>query len=420
MARVVVVGGGVAGLSFANALTSIAPFQFDVVVLESGTRLVGETQRSINDPNYTHNDSAVLRTAERGAEWYPRGRGVGGGALINGRLAMAGQPSDWNAWATVHGATGWSWDTVAQHVRAVPTDIVDFSMMGDRAFELARAGRSRGWTVVPTRVFTDRIDSAMGYDLRQRSHVAELIVDGGAVCGVRTSTGEVVRGDHVVLAAGALASPRLAVSSGILGAQSIVGLKDHPAVCVDVWVTDEAHRGVGLVLERDDMQIVTMHARDRLTLVGAALRVHSRGMVERTGDIFRVDARMLDDARDVLVLSQCLEEMMNVLDAIGLDDGLHVTCGTEHTPLAEVRSMTNVDRVAWIRQNTWGNWHVASSMPMGYGAVTDPEGRVAGASNLWCCDAAIMCDLPRSPTQLPVMAVATEIAVRFAARCLTN
>lgn len=413
MTRVVVVGGGVAGLTFAHVLRREAGGNVDVTVLESGERRAGSAPRSLNDPTVTHADSMVVRTIERGPEWYPRGRGVGGGALINGRLAMAGTPSDWDAWATRHGAHGWSWERVAPHVRAVPVATVA-SPDGER---WATAGRTIGWNVVPTRIFAQPVDESMADVVRESSHVEALIVRKDHVEGVRTTSGDVVAADHVVLAAGALVSPVLLLSSGLVGGTSLLGVKDHPAVSFTVHC-QSSHVGVGVVCERNDMQIVTMHDRDQVMIVGALLRVHSRGSIERRGDSTRIGLGMLDDVRDVDGLAQCLDEMIRFASWLGRD--LQVTCGTDATPLAELRDMGNAERNAWIRRNVSGNWHAACSMPMGTNGVVDTDGRVAGRSHLWCCDASVLCDLPRAPTQLPVMAVASVLASRFAARYATS
>ena len=413
MTRVVVVGGGVAGLTFARELHRNVHGNVDVLVLESGGRRTGRAQRSFDDPVFTHATSTVVRTTERGPEWYPRGRGVGGGALINGRLAMEGTPSDWDAWSTTYGAHGWSWASVAPHVRAVPVETVA-SPDGDR---WAAVGRSIGWRVEQTQVFAQPIDAMMAGVVRESSHVEALIVRDGRVEGVRTTTGEMIEADHVVLAAGALASPGLVLSSGLTENASVAGVTDHPALTFIVHA-QTSHRGVGMVCRRDDMQIVTMHDRDQVMIIGALLRVYSRGTIERQGNDTSIDFGVLGDSRDVDGLGQCLDEMIRFAMCLGQEG--QVFCGTESTPLAKLCDMHIGERIAWMRRNVSGNWHAACSMPMSANGLVDADGRVAGVPNLWCCDASVMCDLPRAPTQLPVMAIASTIAARFAARCVTS
>jgi choline dehydrogenase-like flavoprotein len=185
MTRVVVVGGGVAGLTFAHVLRRESRGNVDIVVLESGERRVGTAQLPMDDPHFTHADSLVVRTAERGPEWYPRGRGVGGGALINGRLAMAGAPSFWDAWSTDHGAVGWSWERIEPHVAAVPV----VEVLSPEMNRWANAGRAIGWTVLPTQVFGQPIDDMIGDAVVEQAHVDALVMDAGHVVGVRSSCG---------------------------------------------------------------------------------------------------------------------------------------------------------------------------------------------------------------------------------------
>ena len=173
-----------------------------------------------------------------------------------------------------------------------------------------------------------------------------------------------------------------------------------------------------MVCRRDDMQIVTMHDRDQVMIVGALLRVFSRGTIEFRENDTTIDLGMLGDSRDVDGLGQCLDEMIRFAMCLGQEG--QVFCGTESTPLAKLCDMHIGERIAWIRRNMSGNWHAACSMPMSANGLVDADGRVAGVPNLWCCDASVMCDLPRAPTQLPVMAIASTIAARFAARCVTS
>lgn len=414
MTRVVVVGGGVAGLTFAHVLRREAGGNVDVVVLESGGRRGGVAQVPMDAPHFTHADSMVVRTAERGSEWYPRGRGVGGGALINGRLAIAGPPSDWDAWSTTHGAVGWSWERIAPHVEAVPVMEVHTPEMN----RWADAGRARGWTVAPTRVFAEPIEDMVGVAVVEQAHVDALVMEAGRVVGVHSAAGGVVYADHVVLAAGALASPGLVLTSGLMDGTSIHGLKDHPAVSFTVRVPDGTHAGVGVVCEWGDMQIVTMHARNHVTIVGAALRVYAQGSIAHRGNGTLAMMNMLSDVRDVENMSRCLDEMIRYALCLGMDE--QVFCGTDATPLGMLCAMTETERVSWLRRNVSGNWHASCSMPMGKDGLVDADGRVAGSDNVWCCDASVMCDLPRAPTQLPTMAVASEIATRFAVTFVTS
>lgn len=410
MTRVVVVGGGIAGLAFAQTLSRSLGVDANVVVVESGTDERGRGRHAFNDPSRTHRDSTVVRTGERGAEWYPRARGVGGGALINGRLALVRRADHW---FPMHGDRPWLWNEMEKHLRAIPIvehNIADFSRWAAVA---TQAATEVGWRVVPTQLLES--DVRGGFEIRTDFHAASLVEEDGCIRGVLSTTGAIENADRVVLAAGALASP------GLIGARALSttvrhhGLKDHPAVCFEWQGSEERHHGVGIVLEQDDIQIVTVHEGNRIVMVGAALRVDSTGFMEWRSGKLVFDFQMLQDQRDVDRLDRCMNEMIRLVKSTIPFAGRAVRCGTERTSLDELELMSMNERVRWLRRNTSGNWHAACSMPMGDSGVVDHDGRVVGYENLWCCDASVLTDLPQSPTQLPVMIAASEIARRFAA-----
>lgn len=391
MTSVVVVGAGVAGLTFAE---SVAETGIDVVVLESGSDGSSDDRR----------DTIVVRTAERGPEHYPRGHGVGGGSRINGRVAVPGRAEDWNTWSTGAGMAHWAWDEVAPHSRSARTRPID--PIGPWSGRIVAAVSTAGYVSIGARLFADVLRPAGGATVRTDAPVEAVVLDGRRAVGVRLSDGTEVAADHVVLAAGALVSPQLASTCGIVGPGEFVGLKDHPAVTFVVPADDDPHRGVGAVFESGDKQIVAVHESGRLLVIGAALRVGSRGVVRTGPGGVSFDFRMLSDARDVALLVEVVRDMLRVVS--GFAD---VRCGDEGSTPAELEAMDTDTLASWLRRNVTGNWHVACTMPMG--VVVDQRGRVFGAEHLWCCDASVLPDLPRSPTQLPSMIVAAVVAEQF-------
>ena len=74
--------------------------------------------RSIYDPRFSWQFplEPEAATGARQVAW-PRGKALGGSSVINGLLYIRGQPADFDDWAALHGARGWSYREVLPFFR---------------------------------------------------------------------------------------------------------------------------------------------------------------------------------------------------------------------------------------------------------------------------------------------------------------
>lgn len=118
----VIVGGGTAGAILAARLS--ADPQQRVLLIEAGTtpnspwiNVPAGFSKLLVDPlwNWRFWSEPDQGTGMRAIS-IPRGRGLGGSTLINGGIAVRGQPGDYDRWAEL-GADGWDWNSVEPYFR---------------------------------------------------------------------------------------------------------------------------------------------------------------------------------------------------------------------------------------------------------------------------------------------------------------
>ncbi|MCX6462952.1 MAG: FAD-dependent oxidoreductase [Pseudonocardiales bacterium] len=277
---VVVVGAGSAGCA---AAARLARHGRAVLLLEAGPDGRGPADLaflpSAGHPR-TAAHPALLRTGT--AQDVLRGRGLGGSSAVNGaNWVRPTRADDWGP--------GWTWDDLLPHHVAAETDhdlggplhgtagpvpvrrpagallqpsaerfLAAADRLGFPAEPDKNAGGPPGAGLVPgNNAGGGRVDVATAYlgdagiarlvrthtptrgEVAVRTGTAAVAValDGDRARGVRLADGSVVEAGEVVLAAGAVGSPRLLLASGIGPGLRVdlpvgLGFSDHPAVFV--------------------------------------------------------------------------------------------------------------------------------------------------------------------------------------------
>lgn len=258
----IIIGGGAAGCVLARRLVDTGAVS--VLVLEAGpsdwhpyihmpagfTKLTGATHSwgFQTEPQKGLNGSQI---------WYPQGRVLGGGSSINAQVYTRGNRWDYDNWSD-HGCTGWSYDEVLPYFRKAednnryadefhgqngPLKVSD-ALPHKLTTVFVRAAQQAGLAYNPdfngaqqmgsgfyqvTNRDGKRCSAAVGYLAPVRRHenltvrtgvlVTRVEIKAGRAVAVhvsqKNSTSRIEAGREILLAAGAVGSPRTLMHSGI-------------------------------------------------------------------------------------------------------------------------------------------------------------------------------------------------------------
>jgi choline dehydrogenase len=280
----IIVGAGSAGCVLAERLSQSG--RHKVLVLEAGGRgwspwiaLPLGYGKTFFDPkvNWKYQSEPEAALAGRSGYW-PRGKVVGGSGAINALVYARGLPRDFDDWAAA-GATGWDWDAVRQTYEAMETrcgidggregrgplhvqDVSDQIHPANRHFFAAakelglprtedingsasegatayRINTRHGRRMHSARAFLKPALKRPNVTLMTNALAERIVFEGKRAVAVQVVRGgrrlTLRAGREIILAAGAVTSPRLLQLSGIgpadlMKSHGILPLLDAPHV----------------------------------------------------------------------------------------------------------------------------------------------------------------------------------------------
>ncbi len=515
----IVAGAGSAGCTVANRLVTAGK---RVLLLEAGPR---DNDKFIHMPatfarvigtnrSFIYESEQETNVGGRRLP-IPQGRTLGGGSSINAMLYIRGQNEDYDTWRDL-GCPGWGWDEVLPAFRRLernerldgiyhgtngPLPVSDARHRHPLSLAYVKAAQQAGYRYNDD--FNGERQEGVGFyqlttldGVRQSAatvflkplagnpkltvvtdaQVNTLTLENGAASGLAytTADGRVVQAtarEEVILAAGALATPKIMMLSGLgpaahlaeLGIPVIrdmagVGkdLQDHVATPVyaatrepisllgqDKGLKALRHGlqymlfGTGLLTSnvvesggffdtdgdgRPDIQFHVLPvmienavhgsvAEHGMELNPCVLRPKSRGKVElrsrNANDPIRFTTGFLSDPDDLRLLVEGVKVARNILR----QPALQAVIREELRPGGET-DLPEEKIVDHIMQTAKTVYHPVGTCRMGTDdeAVVDPQLRVRGVPRLRICDASIMPRLVSGNTNAPTIMIADRCA----------
>ncbi len=408
--RVGVIGAGPAGCLVARRLADAG---HRVTLHEAGERISPTLDflRLLDDPS--------LRWP--GAESDPiRAKVLGGASAINGMLASAPDTDDLAAWDSAAGVEAGSARASLERVIAeiAPQIAVPGPLARAVTATALEAGDRLGGSTLDVDAQGVLVAALSARSGERRDGVAVHLTDAPSELVVQTGSTiaslddpRLDHCDHVVVSAGALASPTL-VASGVPGVRRRTA-SQHRAVAVPILLdigqrVERDQPAVSRVLRwtsgvddsgRADVQIVILDhmgwspegRSTGLAIVSLLVGTDLAALPATDRARLRVGVRRLTDLLDAAALLEAAD--MNI------DGGRSAVAAADDT----------LDQ--WISVQPNPVHHVTSTLPLGQ--IVGPAGLVDGRTDLSVIDASVLPEMPRADTHIPVLALADLLTTQL-------
>jgi choline dehydrogenase-like flavoprotein len=398
---------------------------------------------------------------------YGRGRGVGGSSSTNGGVALRPEPDDFASWPA-----GWRWDDLLPCLNRIERDLEfgDRPWHGDAGPVPITRWSEDSWTplqqgfvaacetlgfarcddhnqpgttgvgpIPMNRIDRQRVSANLVYlepararanlDVRGDQHVRRVVIERGRAAGVELADGTVVRASDVVLAAGVIQDPLLLRRSGIDLPAVGRHLTDHFVVTLKAEVRpDAAPEGA------PNLQTIlrlTANGSDRehdLQITPFAIRRDggrrelgmsiSLQLPDGEGDVCAGGPALDDPARIRWPFTALPANVARLRDGWRTAVAIARASGLLAQPDAlDAETMMDDDEIdRLVADSHTAFYHGVGTCRMagetGDDGVVDADCRVFDVDGLRVCDASIIPTVPRSNTNLAVMAVAERLVER--------